>query len=739
MDKRSKKGPIYKDDIPYDYIVIIDAGSKGSRVFVYNWLNPAVSLEKGYNMAHPVIRSLGEETDSDSDDDDNTQSEESTDIQVPRINTKKKWKTKIKPGISTFAQSPQKIGKHHLKYLLKLAEKVVPESQHSRTPIFLHSTAGMRLLTPSQQQTVLDEVCEYFTTKSKFYLPDCSSHINVIEGDIEGLYGWLSSNYLMGSFDHPQSHQHGKGHTTYGLLDMGGASTQVVFQPNTTETEEHKNNLYKFDLFKLPIMEDGKFKNPENLQFDVYSDSYLGLGMTQAYEKYLKSLTENSSQEGSNFLSYKPPINDPCLPKGYTTSRTVDDENYDFTGDSDFQKCLLSIFPVLSKGAYGHSDKPSGNCQQYDDQADVSSCLLNDLIPAFDFDINYFLGVSGYWYATSKLMDYNEKRDGKNVHNPDKFLGGANGKGGDEGVKGDEEKEDEGKDDQGKDDEGKDDEGKDDEGKDDQGKDHAEKGKGNGKDKGKNETYDYKVIYDNTSKLCSKSYAELMKLNEMKSSDDQLHLDELASLCFKSTWILNFLHVGLGFPRFGIDEVKSTKFKSLEFVDKINGQEFSWTLGRALLYANDEYIQAYSNFTQQEIKRSGFTYSASPNLFHYGSEQNGVAPRPVFNRDAAGNEKLDVDTDDDESHAELKWYIQPHRWYGVGFLGVLLLLIFWLLIGKQRRTRITNTIATKIRSLKNFRSVTYTKVREDLELNDLGPSSDNFVISYDEGDKSSNV
>lgn len=700
MDPRSKKGPIYEGDIPYDYIVIIDAGSKGSRVYVYNWLNLGFSLEKGYNMAHPMIRSLTpNDDDTDSDDDTDNETSSPHEYQVPKISTKKKWRTKIKPGISTFAQSPQKIGKHHLKYLLNLAEKVVPKSQHHRTPIFLHSTAGMRLLTPSQQQTVLDEVCEYFTSKSSFFLPDCSSHINVIEGDIEGLYGWLSSNYLMGSFDHPQDHQHGKGHTTYGLLDMGGASTQVVFQPNTTETEEHKNNLYKFDLFKLPLLEDGKYKDPDSLQFDVYSDSYLGLGMTQAYEKYLKSLTEQTEREGSRFLNYRPPINDPCLPKGYTISRTVDGENFDFTGDSDFQQCLLSIFPVLSKGAYGHSDKPSGNCQQYDDQADVSSCLLNDLIPAFDFDINYFLGVSGYWYAISKLTDYNEKRDGKNVHNPDKFLKGAGG----------------------------------------DSSDGKEDGKGGKKNKDKNETYDYKVIYENTSNLCLKSYAELMKLNEGKSPDDQLHLDELTSLCFKSTWILNFLHVGLGFPRFGIDEVKSTKFKSLEFVDKINGQEFSWTLGRALLYANDEYIQAYNNFTKQEVKRSGFTYSASPNIFHYGSEQNGVMPRPLFNREAAMAENPDVDSDDDDSHAELKWYIQPHRWYGIGFLGILLLLIFWLLIGKQRRTKITKTISTKIRSLKNFRSVKYTQVRDDLELEDLGASTENFVISDDDADKNSTV
>ena len=47
-----KPGPIYSEDgIPYDYIIIIDSGSKGLRVFVYNWLNPAAALNKTLDMS----------------------------------------------------------------------------------------------------------------------------------------------------------------------------------------------------------------------------------------------------------------------------------------------------------------------------------------------------------------------------------------------------------------------------------------------------------------------------------------------------------------------------------------------------------------------------------------------------------------------------------------------------------------------------------------------------------------
>ena len=173
-------------------------------------------------------------------------------IRFPKIQSKKKWHQKVKPGISSFNLSPQKIGNYHLKHLLQLASSVVPKSQHYRTPIFLHSTAGMRLLTPTEQTLILNNICSYITNNSDFYIPECASHINVIDGDFEGIYGWLSINSLKGAFDNPEQHDHGKSHSTYGLLDMGGASTQVVFQPNNTEIKEHQNNLFKITLAQVP-------------------------------------------------------------------------------------------------------------------------------------------------------------------------------------------------------------------------------------------------------------------------------------------------------------------------------------------------------------------------------------------------------------------------------------------------------------------------------------------------------
>lgn len=730
MKSPKSQGPLKNHQgIPLDYIVIIDSGSKGSRVYVYNWLNPYFAINSGFNLNE--FKSFKDFSlverfdipnytarDDTSDDSDDESDDKSFRVRLPKVNGKKKWHRKITPGISTFNNSPQKIGKHHLKHLLSLASEVVPKSQHYRTPIFLHSTAGMRILTPTEQNKVLGAACQYFQSNSDFFLPDCSSHVNVIEGDIEGIYGWLAINYLVGTFDDPKNHEHGKNHTTYGLLDMGGASTQVVFQPNRSEIEEHQNNLYQINLYEVPVVlkdeadsekdnsksptegdtgdskvdtsdkTDSKTETsdktdssvskrslsaPQSVSYSVYSDSFLGLGMSQAYNKYLASLVEDAPQNSGYF--YNPPITDPCLPKGYASGTTVNDISHDFTGASDFQQCLNSIFPILSNSTYGSSSQASGNCHQYIEGEKASSCLLNDLIPAFDFDVNHFYGVSGYWYAISKLTQYNDpKLQERGKHSTDS-------------------------------------------------------------------DYDYQVIYNNTQNICSKSYSELIELNKLKPQKQQLSLDELTNLCFKSSWILNFLHLGLGFPRFGIDEVKQDdKFKSLRLVDKVNGSEFSWTLGRALLYANDEYIQAFNNYSIEHghpdavQPRAGFTFSPSPGSFHYGGEQNEVGERPYYMEPDPNQVYHYYDYEKyEQTSNELKWYIEPHRWYGIVVFSILLFFIFWLLIGQQGRARFANGVSKRFNNLKDklnrWRSRKYTQLAsQDLELNDLG-ANDQFTIS----------
>lgn len=731
--KAPKQGPIYLDQkVPYDYFVVIDAGSSGSRVYVYNWPNPLAILHSGGDFSSPDVRLVHREDvggDSDSDSDEELSATEGKSrpkkapkkgspsqkvdksahvstlsaasssasarpFRVPKIHTGKKWNRKIKPGLATFLLSPQKIGKHHLRYLLQLASAVVPKSQHHRTPIFLHSTAGMRLLDLKDQQRILDSICSYLTSNSDFYLPECTHHINVIDGDVEGLYGWLAVNYLQGSMDHPEDHQHGKGHTTYGLLDMGGASTQVVFQPNTTEIEEHQNNLFRINLYELPTSQDGTYSQPERVEYNVYSDSFLGFGMYQAHGRYHTMLAEAHSKE-HNLEPMAPipsPVIDPCLPKGYMDTAVVDDRSVNLVGSSDFPGCLKAIFSVISNKAYVPTVGTS-KCEELGDDSAVSACLLNDLIPSFDFDVNHFVGVSGYWDAINGLFRYegSDENEGKK-------------KG-----QGQESKE------------------KRELRLDENYQSHPSDPRGL--------NYDYKRIYKQTSRLCSLSFAELKERSKLKGKG-LLDEADLANLCFKSSWILNFLHQSLGFPRFGIDSepAKTNRFQSLQLVEKVGGLPFSWTLGRAILYANDDYVQAYNNFTASAqkadktswLKRPGFYHSVSPNAFNYGGEQKGVIPRLQFEHPdpTAKYHHYDYETDAFGALSELKWLVQPHRWHGAFIFMSLIVFILWLMLGRNGRTQLKQKVSQRMRRLQFWKKegeVRYTEVGQaaGFELRDL--------------------
>lgn len=327
----------------------MDAGSSGTRLHIYRWKDPSKALK---DLPKQELNSL------------------------PILKTKKEWTKKIRPGISTFGGKPTEVGPDHLQSLVDHAIEIIPEEKIKDTPIFLMATAGMRLLPSLQQAALTREICSYLRQHTQFSLPDCGLHVQVIPGETEGLYGWLASNYLLGGFDRPDEHKHGQGHHTYGFLDMGGASAQIAFAPNTTEAERHANDL---KLVRLRTM------NGNPREYKVFTATWLGFGVNQARESYVKNLIEAHTPDDA----YEIP--DPCMPKGLRTSTDgnpvpdVGSKNLTLIGTGKFGECLLKTYPLLAK------DAP---CEDH-------PCLLNGQhVPAIDFNVNHFIGVSEYWHTT---------------------------------------------------------------------------------------------------------------------------------------------------------------------------------------------------------------------------------------------------------------------------------------------------------------------------------------------------
>ncbi|KAI1822238.1 nucleoside phosphatase family-domain-containing protein [Xylaria intraflava] len=328
------------------YGVILDAGSSGTRLHIYRWQDPSKVVK------HASIGGL-----------DN----------LPSLQNY--YAKKIRPGVSTWGDRPEDVGPEHLEALIKKAKKKIPNDRHADTPIYLMATAGVRLLPKDQQRTLLSEICTYFRRESDFSLPDCNAHIQVIPGETEGLYGWIAANYLLGGFDNTEGHAHGKGHHTYGFLDMGGASAQIAFAPNTTVAEEHGNDL---KLVRLRTMDGAP------VEYKVFSSTWLGFGVNQARSRYVKQLIDNILLDGEH------EVPDPCLPKGLRTTETGEviegvSKQLQLVGTGEFDECMRTTKPLLGK------DMPCND----------DPCLFDGKhVPPIDFDVNHFVGVSEYWHTT---------------------------------------------------------------------------------------------------------------------------------------------------------------------------------------------------------------------------------------------------------------------------------------------------------------------------------------------------
>ena len=196
------------------YKIYIDAGSSGSRIHLFQY--------ETVNNGMPVITEIFSED--------------------------------VKPGVSSFINTPQNAGASLKKLFDDVSNQLQSLNVSSPVPVNLFATAGMRLFPIDQQGPVYANIVNYIKTNYSLITP---GDIETIPGKMEGLYGWLDVNYLAGNF---QNHK-----PTLGTLDMGGASTQIVFETN--------DNTKPDDEISVNINGDAHH---------VWSKSFLGLGQDQA-------------------------------------------------------------------------------------------------------------------------------------------------------------------------------------------------------------------------------------------------------------------------------------------------------------------------------------------------------------------------------------------------------------------------------------------------------------------------
>ncbi|ELK12819.1 Ectonucleoside triphosphate diphosphohydrolase 4 [Pteropus alecto] len=354
-----------------NYGIVVDCGSSGSRIFVYCW-------PRHNGNPHDLL-----------------------DIRQMRDKNRKPVVMKIKPGISEFATSPEKVS-DYISPLLNFAAEHVPRAKHKETPLYILCTAGMRILPESQQKAILEDLLTDIPVRFDFLFSD--SHAEVISGKQEGVYAWIGINFVLGRFEHiedddeavveviipgSESSEAILRKRTAGILDMGGVSTQIAYEVPKTE-EVAKNLLAEFNL--------GCDVHQTEHVYRVYVATFLGFGGNAARQRYEDKIFANTVQKNrllgkQTGLAPDTPYLDPCLPLDIKDEIQQNGQTMYLRGTGDFDLCRETLQPFMNK-------------------TNETQTSLNGVYqPPIHFQNSEFYGFSEFYYCTEDVLrmggDYN--------------------------------------------------------------------------------------------------------------------------------------------------------------------------------------------------------------------------------------------------------------------------------------------------------------------------------------------
>uniref|UniRef100_A0A7M4F725 nucleoside-triphosphate phosphatase n=1 Tax=Crocodylus porosus TaxID=8502 RepID=A0A7M4F725_CROPO len=365
-----------------NYGIVVDCGSSGSRIFVYCW-------PRHNGNPHDLL-----------------------DIKQMRDKDRKPVVMKIKPGISEFANSPEKVS-DYISPLLSFAAEHVPRAKHKETPLYILCTAGMRILPESQQKAILEDLLTDIPVRFDFLFSD--SHAEVISGKQEGVYAWIGINFVLGRFEHiddeddavVEVHIPGSENKeaiirkrTVGILDMGGVSTQIAYEvPKTVsfassqQEEVAKNLLAEFNL--------GCDAHQTEHVYRVYVATFLGFGGNAARQRYEDSIFTNTVFRNKllgkqTSMTSESPHLDPCLPLDAEDKIQQNGQTLYLRGTGNFNLCREIIQPFMNK-------------------TNETQTSLNGVYqPAVHFQNSEFYGFSEFYYCTEDVLrmggDYSAPR-----------------------------------------------------------------------------------------------------------------------------------------------------------------------------------------------------------------------------------------------------------------------------------------------------------------------------------------
>eukprot|EP00449_Zooxanthella_nutricula_P007000 CAMPEP_0198503106 /NCGR_PEP_ID=MMETSP1462-20131121/9703_1 /TAXON_ID=1333877 /ORGANISM="Brandtodinium nutriculum, Strain RCC3387" /LENGTH=511 /DNA_ID=CAMNT_0044232213 /DNA_START=124 /DNA_END=1656 /DNA_ORIENTATION=+ len=253
------------------YRLMVDAGSSGSRLHIYKWEGDGTGRLTAVE---------------------------------PSISDKHALKTE--PGLSSFAETLDGAGMS-LAPLLQVANKYVPAGARPSTPLWIKATAGLRVLDTPVIDALIQSVSAYLRNST-----NCAFAFQTMEavsGESEGVYGFLAVNDLLGNR-----------RPFVGILDLGGASTQLTFVPKGAI------KLNEFAVY-MPSRNKGWVRSQS-----LFVDSYTKFGVQEFQMRIRKSLARAKPTADQ--------VNNPCMFSGDTQRVELPSgRKVEFVGTSDPEAC----------------------------------------------------------------------------------------------------------------------------------------------------------------------------------------------------------------------------------------------------------------------------------------------------------------------------------------------------------------------------------------------------------------
>lgn len=332
-----------------DYVVMVDAGSTGSRVHVYLFdtcVSPPALLKEEFKM--------------------------------------------LKPGLSSF-DTDTKGAAASLDPLLDFALQFVPKEKQACTPVAVKATAGLRLLGTEKSQAILKEVRNHLESDYPFAVV-AGDGVSIMEGKDEGVYAWITANYLLGNIGSKEKTP------TAAVFDLGGGSTQIVFEPEIANSGKMIEGDHKYEF---------SFGDRD---FVLYQYSHLGYGLMQGRNKVNALVVKSSNDESlQKFLSKdlakeasgSARLLNPCLAPGAELNDVLVD-----AGDLEFYKVNFK----------GPAEASGAQCRQLaekvlnmDTECTSNSCSFNGVYqPSLQkaFHQNSDMYVFSYFYDRTNPLGF---------------------------------------------------------------------------------------------------------------------------------------------------------------------------------------------------------------------------------------------------------------------------------------------------------------------------------------------